>query len=130
LDTTKWVDTVESVGSTDKLLSTIHPVVSDLENLVETNDEKVKSIAGSTEIIVPIHIYFKMNSLSNTKTGKNYEYIDLNKTKKTVKHIKKIKFFIEDENQNRPFIFSLKFTLNRSKVTFAARPKTFNTIVK
>ena len=130
LDTTKWVDTVESVGSTDKLLSTIHPVVSDLENLVETNDEKVKSIAGSTEVLVPIHIYFKMNSLSNTKTGKNYEYVDLNKTKKTVKHIKKIKFFIEDENQNRPFIFSLKFTLNRSKVTFAARPKTFNTIVK
>ena len=71
-----------------------------------------------------------MNSLSNTKTGKNYEYIDLNKSKRTVKHIKKIKMFIEDENQNRPFIFSLKFTLNRSKVTFAARPKTFNTIVK
>jgi len=130
LDTTKWVDTVESVGSTDKLLSTIHPVVSDLENLVENNDEKVKSIAGTTEVVVPIHIYFKMNSLSNTKTGKNYEYVDLNKTKKTVKHIKKIKFYIEDENQNRPFIFSLKFTLNRSKVTFAARPKTFNTIVK
>jgi hypothetical protein len=71
-----------------------------------------------------------MNSLSNTKTGKNYEYIDLNKTKKTVKHIKKIKFFIEDENQNRPFVFSVKFNLNRSKVTFAAKPKTFNTIVK
>jgi len=130
LDTTKWVDSVESVGSTEKLLSTIHPVVSDLENLVETNDEKVKSLSGSSEIIVPLHIYFKMNSLSNTKTGKNYEYIDLNKSKRTVKHIKKIKMFIEDENQNRPFIFSLKFTLNRSKVTFAARPKTFNTIVK
>jgi hypothetical protein len=130
LDTTKWVDSVESVGSTEKLLSTIHPVVSDLENLVETNDEKVKSLSGSSEVIVPLHIYFKMNSLSNTKTGKNYEYIDLNKSKRTVKHIKKIKMFIEDENQNRPFIFSLKFTLNRSKVTFAARPKTFNTIVK
>jgi hypothetical protein len=130
LDTSKWVDISESVGSTDKLLSTVHPVVNDLENLTETNDEKVKNISGSSEIIVPIHIYFKMNSLSNTKTGKNYEYIDLNKTKKTVKHIKKIKFFIEDENQNRPFIFSVKFNLNRSKVTFAAKPKTFNTIVK
>ena len=96
LDTAKWVDINESVGSTDKLLSTVHPVVNDLENLTETNDEKVKNISGSSEIIVPIHIYFKMNSLSNTKTGKNYEYIDLNKTKKTVKHIKKIKFFIED----------------------------------
>jgi len=130
LDTTKWVDSVESVGSTEKLLSTIHPVVSDLDSLVESNDEKVKSISGGSEVIVPLHIYFKMNSLSNTKTGKNYEYIDLNKSKRTVKHIKIIKFFIEDENQNRPFIFSLKFTLNRSKVTFAARPKTFNTIVK
>jgi hypothetical protein len=130
LDTSKWVDTVESVGSTDKLLTSIHTVVSDLENLIETNDEKVKNIAGSAEIVIPIHIYFKMNALSNTKTGKNYEYIDLNKTKKTVKHIKKLKFFIEDENQNRPFIFSLKFNLNRSKVTFSAKPKIFNTIVK
>ena len=130
LDTAKWVDTVESVGSTDKLLSSIHPVISDLENLTETNDEKVKNIAGSAEVVIPIHIYFKMNALSNTKTGKNYEYIDLNKTKKTVKHIKKLKFFIEDENQNRPFIFSIKFNLNRSKVTFAAKPKIFNTIVK
>lgn len=130
LDTTKWVDTVESVGSTEKLLSSIHPVVNDLESLVENNDDKIKSISGGSEVIVPLHIYFKMNSLTNTKTGKNYEYIDLNKSKRTVKHIKKIKFFIEDENQNRPFIFSLKFTLNRSKVTFAAKPKIFNTIVK
>lgn len=130
LDTTKWIDSSESIGSTDKLLTTIHPVVSDLENLVENNDEKVKSIAGSSEIIIPIHIYFKMNALNNSKTGKNYEYIDLNKSKKTIKHIKKLKFFLEDEYQNRPFIFSIKFNLNRSKVTFASKPKTFNTIVK
>jgi hypothetical protein len=130
LDTAKWVDQSESVGSTDKLLTTIHPVVSDLENLVETNDEKVKSVGGGSEVIIPIHIYFKMNALNNAKTGKNYEYIDLNKSKKTIKHIKKLKFFLEDEYQNRPFIFSVKFTLNRSKVTFASKPKTFNTIVK
>jgi hypothetical protein len=130
LDNTKWIDPVESVGSSDKLLTSIHPVVNDLENLVESNDEKVKSLAGGAEVIIPIHIYFKMNSLNSSKTGKNYEYIDLNKTKKTVKHIKKLKFLIEDENQNRPFTFGIKFNLNRSKVTFAAKPKTFNTIVK
>jgi len=130
LDTTKWVDTVESISSSEKLLSTIHPVVSDLQNLVESNDEKVKSIAGGSDIIIPIHIYFKMNALSTNKTGKNYQYIDLNNAKKTTKHIKKLKFFIEDENQNRPFIFSLKFSLNRSKVTFAAKPKNYNTVVK
>ena len=130
LDTTKWVDTIETVASTEKLLSSIHPVINDLQNLVESNDEKVKSISGGSEIIIPINIYFKMNSLSTTKTGKNYEFVDLNNSRKTVKHIKKIKFFLEDENQNRPFIFTLKFTLNRNKVTFSARPKNYGTIVK
>ena len=130
LDTTKWIDTSETVASTEKLLSSIHPVITDLQNLVESNDEKVKSISGGGEIIVPINIYFKMNSLSTTKTGKNYEYIDLNNSRKTIKHIKKVKFFIEDENQNRPFIFTIKFTLNRNKVTFSSRPKDYKTIVK
>ncbi len=132
LDTSKWVDQSVSVGSTTKLLSTIHPSVSDLQKNVETNEDKVKSVSGgdTNAIIVPINIYFKMNALDNTKTGQNYEYINLNKVSNTVKHIKKVKFFLEDENQNRPFVFTLKFTLNRSKVTFAAKPKNFNTIVK
>ena len=120
------------MASTEKLLTTIHPVVSDLESLVESNDDKIKTIPGgqNSEIVVPINIYFKMNSLTNTKTGKDYEYINLNNSKKTVKHIKKIKFFLEDENQNRPFIFSITFNLNRNKVTFASKPKNFTTIVK
>jgi hypothetical protein len=130
LDTTKWIDPVESVSSTEKLLSTIHPVINDLQSLVESNDDKVKSISGGSEIVIPINIYFKMNSLSTNKTGKNYEFVDLNNSKKTVRHIKKIKFFVEDENQNRPFIFTIKFTLNRNKVTFSAKPKNFTTIVK
>jgi hypothetical protein len=130
LDTSKWVDPVETVASTEKLLSTIHPVIPDLQNLVETNEDKIKSISGSSEIIIPIHIYFKMNSLNSTKTGKNYEYVDLNLKQSTVKHIKKIKFFIEDENSNRPFIFAVKFTLNRSKVAFASKPKNYQTKIK
>jgi len=130
LDTSKWVDTVETVASTEKLLSTIHPVIPDLQNLVETNEDKIKSVSGGSEIIIPIHIYFKMNSLNSTKTGKNYEYVDLNLKQSTVKHIKKIKFFIEDENSNRPFIFAVKFTLNRSKVAFASKPKNYQTKIK
>jgi hypothetical protein len=132
LDTSKWIDTVESVASTEKLLTTIHPVIPNLENLVESNDEKVKSVASGENgtILIPINIYFKMNSLTNTKTGKNYEFINLNSSKKTVKHIKKIKFFLEDENQNRPFIFSVIFNLNRNKVTFAAQSKNYTTKVK
>lgn len=130
LDTTKWIDTNESVGSTDKLLTTVHPVINDLQNITETNDDKIKTLAGNEEFIVPINIYFKMNALNNTKTGKNYEYVDFNRTKNTVVHTKKLKFFIEDENQNRPFVFSIKFKLNRNKVTYSAKPKVYNTVVK
>lgn len=132
LDSTKWIDPIVSVGSTTKLLSTIHPSIPDLQNLVETNEDKVKSVKGGDKnaVIVPINIYFKMNSLDNTQSGKDYEYIDLNKITQTVKHIKKIKFFIEDENQNRPFVFTVKFNLNRAKVTFASKPKNYNTPVK
>ena len=57
-----------------------------------------------------------MNSLDNNQSGLNYEYIDLNKTQKTVKHVKKIKFFLENEAENRPFQFSIKFNINRNKV--------------
>lgn len=132
LDSTKWIDPVVSVGSTTKLLSTVHPVTPDLQNLVETNEDKIRSVKGGDEnaIIVPIHIYFKMNALDNTQSGKDYEYIDLNKVSQTVKHIKKLRFFVEDENQNRPFTFTVKFTLNRAKVTFGAKPKIYNTVAK
>lgn len=132
LDSTKWIDPIISVGSTTKLLSTIHPSIPDLQKLVETNEDKIKSVKGGDDnsIIVPINIYFKMNSLDNTQSGKDYEYVDLNKIVQTVKHIKKVKFFIEDENQNRPFIFTVRFNLNRAKVTFSSKPKNYNTPVK
>jgi hypothetical protein len=130
LDTTKWNDVNESVGSTDKLLTSVHPVINDLQSLTETNDDKIKTLAGNEEIVIPINIYFKMNALNNSKSGKNYEYVDFNRTKNTVVHTKKLKFFIEDENQNRPFVFSIKFKMNRNKVTYSAKPKIYNTVVK
>jgi len=77
-----------------------------------------------------LNIYFKMNALDNTQTGVNYEYINLNKQTQTVKHIKKLKFFLENEAENKPFVFTLTFNLNRNKVTFASKPKNYSTIVK
>lgn len=130
LDNSKWVDTVVSVGSTTKFLTTIHPSVVELKDVAETNQDKVKTINGGGEVIVPINIYFKMNALDNTQTGLNYEYVNLNKQTKTVKHIKKLKFLLENEAENKPFIFTLIFNLNRNKVTFASKAKQYTTIVK
>jgi hypothetical protein len=118
LDSSKWIDQDDSASSTSKLLTSIHPVVPNLETIVETNSDKVKSInAGdNNSTIIPINIYFKMNSLDSNQSGLNFNYINLNGSSDTVKHIKKIKFFLENEAENRPFTFSIKFNINRSKV--------------
>ena len=118
LDPSKWIDTTTSVSSTTKLLSTVHPVVQNLETIVETNSDKIKTInpGNQNTIIVPLNIYFKMNSLDTNQTGLNYKYINLNNSIKTIKHTKKVKFLLENEAENRPFTFSIKFNINRSKV--------------
>lgn len=130
LDNNKWIDDVVSVGSTTKFLTSIHPVIRELDDIVETNQDKVKSYDGGGELVVPINIYFKMNALDNTQTGLNYEYVNLNKSTQTVKHIKKLKFLLENESENKPFVFTIVFNMNRNKVTFAAKQKNYTTIVK
>jgi hypothetical protein len=57
-----------------------------------------------------------MNALDSSQTGLNYQYINLNSASKTVRHIKKLKFYLENEEENKPFIFTIKFVLNRSRV--------------
>ena len=132
LDPSKWIDNSVSVSSTTKLLTTIHPVVQNLESVVETNTDKVKTInAGdANSTIIPLNIYFKMNSLDNNQAGLNYKYVNLNLSKNTVKHIKKIKFFLENESENRPFVFTIKFNINRSKVIVKKVTQSINTSIK
>jgi hypothetical protein len=118
LDPSKWIDSTVSVASTTKLLSTIHPQVQALDKIQETNSDKIKSIDGGeqNDINIPINIYFKMNALDSSQSGLNYQYVNLNSAKRTVRHIKKLKFLLENEVDNRPFVFSILFVLNRSKV--------------
>ena len=118
LDPTKWNDTTVSVASTTKFLTTIHPVIKDLESIQEVNSDKIHTVTAGDKnsIIVPLNIYFKMNSLDSSQNGLNYQYINLNNSTQTVKHVKKLKFFVENESENRPFTFTLKFNLNRNKV--------------
>jgi len=132
LDPSKWVDSNVSVSSTTKLLTTIHPVVNNLETIVETNSEKVKTIdtGDSNSTVIPLNIYFKMNSLDNNQNGLNYKYINLNASRQTVKHIKKVKFFLENEAENRPFTFSIKFNINRSKVIVKKTTQAINTSIR
>jgi hypothetical protein len=120
-DPQKWIDTTETIASETKLLSTCHPMTARLEDLVESNTRKVKEVTSNSSdwINVSLPIYFKMNSLDNTgvsKTGLNYEWINLNNSSRTIKHTKKLKFHIETNQDTRPFVFTVTFNLNRNKV--------------
>lgn len=130
LDPSKWVDVNSSISSTNKLLTSIHPVVQNLEVLTETNNDKVKTIDSTKSITIPLNIYFKMNAMDNNQKGANYNYINLNNSNKTIKHIKKVKFFLENESDNRPFTFSIKFNINRSKVIVKKTTQAINTNIK
>lgn len=110
LDTSKWV------SDGDKgLLSTVHPVIKDLETIVENNTEGTKSInpGGENDILIPINVYFKLNSLDPNQTGPNYEYVTLNNISTT--HTKKLKFLLENESENRSFSFTLEFRIVKRK---------------
>ena len=128
LDNSKWLDTNVTVSSTTKLLTTIHPVVKDLDDIVETNSDKVYTMktGDANSIIVPLNIYFKLNALDTNQNGLNYKYVNFNNARETVKHIKKVKFSLENEAENRPFTFTIKFNINRNKVIFK-RPDSFTT---
>ena len=75
-----------------------------------SNVELLKRVEAS------VNIYFKMNALDSSQSGLNYQYINLNSSKQTIKHIKKVKFFLENESENRAFSFGIKFVMNRNKV--------------
>jgi len=132
LDPSKWIDTNVSVSSTAKLLTTIHPVVHNLETIVETNSDKIKTIdtGDANSTVIPLNIYFKMNSLDNNQSGLNYKYINLNSSRQTVQHVKKVKFFLENEVENRPFVFGIKFNINRSKVIVRKVTNAINTSIR
>lgn len=132
LEMQKWTDTVLSVSSNNKLLTSVHPVISTLETLVQTQNNNVEVInAGSNnDIVIPINIYFKLNSIDpNSGNGANYQYVNLNNSQTTIKHIKKVEFLLENEADNRPFIFTVKFNINRNKLVIQKiTPSTKTTI--
>jgi len=113
MDTTKWVDTTPSVSSQNKLLSTIHPSVIQLTDLVEANTQQIHYLTTLNPINIPINIYFKLNALDNTQVGANYQYVNLNGVTQNVRHVKELKFYLALQGESSPFQFTVKFTLNR-----------------
>jgi hypothetical protein len=134
-DPSKWIDVSPSAASTTKLLTTVHPRISDLSKIQETNLDKVHTLNGSpsgtttNDIQIPLNIYFKLNAMDNSLTGVNHQYVNLAGLKTTVRHTRKLRFLLENEADNRPFVFTVIFNISRNKVvmrkSFAASPQQF-----
>ena len=118
LETQKWTENNITLSSTTKLLTTIHPVIDNLSNIVQNNSNNTESInyGINNDVIIPINIYFKMNSLDQSQSGDNFQFIDLNQSKTTILHTKKVKFYFENIATSTPFEFTVKFNINRNKV--------------
>ena len=114
----KWRDTDQNIASKTKLLTTVHPVIANISNVVEDNNEKTKTILPSKDFVIPIRIYFKSNSLDNSRQGADFEYVELTNTQNSVKHTKKLRFLLEDSGSTVPFKFTVTFIMNRAKITY------------
>lgn len=126
LDVSKWIDTTISVSSTTKLLTSVHPSTPRIQNITENNAAKKKELeyGEGNDVNIPINIYFKMNALDPAQVGENYKYIDLNDSRSTIRHTKKLKFLMESDTDNRPFVFTITFNINRNKIVVG---RTINT---
>lgn len=122
MEVRKWVDDTQTGTSENKLLTSVHPSIQSIDDIVELNSERIKTFQANDELIIPLNIYFKLNALNPTSgQGENFEFINLNEANTTTRHIKKVKFLFENETENKPFIFKVKFNINRNRISSQAR---------
>jgi hypothetical protein len=113
MDDQKWIDTTKSVSSNNKLLSTIHPSVKELTDIVDSNSAMVHNLTGgdANSINIPLYVYFKMNANDTSLPTINNAYIVLNGVTDNVRHTKELKFLLATSTQE--FSFSVEFIINR-----------------
>jgi hypothetical protein len=112
-EVSKWIDIAPSAASSRKFMVTVHPEVPSLDKVQETNSDKIKTLEGGqvNDIDIPLNIYFKMNALDPSVQTRNFNYIDFNNMLTKTTRVRKLKFLIENEADNRPFVFTIKFNI-------------------
>ena len=117
LTATNWKDTDDNtiahnglkIGS-NKLLSTIHPYIDNINNVQIINDDNLKIFNAQESFKLPLNIYFKLDGVkANTDT------FDVDTTVAPLTLLKKLRFYVETENQSRPMIFEIDFKLIQYK---------------
>lgn len=110
----KWISTTVA-NPDDQFLTTVHPIVSKLESIQETNSQKTKQLAANTVIDIPIGIFFKFNSNDNTQPVSGSKYVDLSNIQATAAtkfHTKKVSMLIKKDD-GTSFKFTVEFIIRK-----------------
>lgn len=93
------------------LLTTVHPYFSDLSNIVETGQDKIKKISPKTDFVIGTKIFFKLNGSLDTGN-----IIQINSGAHVNKQ-RKMKIFFETDD-GKTYQFTLVFNLSNYKQYF------------
>ena len=104
-----WTGTTGNVPT--DLLSCVYPYLTTINNLVDSGQQKLKTINGTSNFIIPLNIYFRFN-------GSGTVLYTVPTTSTTpAKKTRTLKFFLETQTATQPIEFTIVFTLNQFNTT-------------
>ena len=106
-------------GAGTNLLATVHPYFSDITNIVEAGQDKIKKISPNSNFIIGVKIYFKPNgSLYN---GSQFNISGDQHYQKQ----RKVKVYFETDD-GKTYQFTLSFNLSNYRLYFRVIPNATN----
>ena len=110
-DTISWTEIPGTpITNKNNFLSSVYPLIKDIDNLIDTSQEKLKLLVGQEEMIIPINCYFKFDGTSGDTWTLDITEMPISRILK-----RPLKMFVETENSIRPFQFTLIFNMKQHR---------------
>jgi len=106
------INTLSWKAASTNLLTTLHPYFSDLTNIVETGQDKVKKVAPKTDFIVGMKLFFKLDG-----TKENDDYFTVTNSSVHYSKTRKLKIYFETDD-GKSYQFTLSFNISNFKRYF------------
>jgi len=97
-------------------LGTVHPFFDNIDNYVYSEKSGVRLVDAEDNFTIPLRIFFTMS------TGTTESSIHINSLITSTRTLtKRLRIFLEPENENRPFEAEVVFKLKRNRTTASAQ---------
>jgi hypothetical protein len=110
------INNISWTATSTNLLATLHPYFSDVNNIVETGQNKVKQVNPKSDFIIGMKIFFKFNG--GTATGSDFAIVTSGPTPTShVTKQRKLKVYFETDG-GLTYQFTLLFSLSNFRQYF------------